>query len=94
MKKKILVIDDDRDLLNLLVHCMQGEYLVATAVNGQDGLKKLESGNFSLVILDIMLPGMNGMDVLTAIRKKYNIPVIMLTAKDSVEDKEIGRAHV
>lgn len=90
MKKKILVIDDDRDLLNLLVHCMQGEYLVATAVNGQDGLKKLESGNFSLVILDIMLPGMNGMDVLTAIRKKYNIPVIMLTAKDSVEDKVSG----
>lgn len=90
MKKKILVIDDDKDLLKLLMYYMREEYLVTTAVNGQEGLKKLESDNFSLVILDIMLPGMNGLDVLRAIRKKYNVPVIMLTAKDSVEDKVSG----
>lgn len=90
MKKKILVIDDDKDLLNLLMYFMRNEYLVVTATNGLLGLKQLETDNFSLVILDIMLPGMDGLDVLRAIRKKYNIPVIMLTAKDSIEDKVSG----
>lgn len=90
MKKKILIIDDDKDVLNLLLYCMQEEYLITTAINGQSGLKKMENEHFSLVILDIMLPGMNGLDTLRAIRKKYNIPVIMLTAKDSVEDKVLG----
>lgn len=70
MKKKILIIDDDKDVLNLLLYCMQEEYLITTAINGQSGLKKMENEHFSLVILDIMLPGMNGLDTLRTIRKK------------------------
>lgn len=90
MKEKILVIDDDRELLHLLTHCMEEEFCIHTTISGKEGLKKLSEEKYRLVILDIMLPGMNGLEVLKEIRERYSIPVIMLTAKDSVEDKIKG----
>lgn len=86
----ILIIDDDRSLLGLLQNCMQGIYEADTAWNGKQGLAMLSQAKYDLVLLDVMLPGENGFDVLEKIRKQYAVPVIMLTAKASPSDKVNG----
>lgn len=86
----ILIIDDDRSLLGLLQNCMQGIYEADTAWNGKQGLAMLSQAKYDLVLLDVMLPGENGFDVLEKIRKQYAVPVIMLSAKDSPSDKVNG----
>ena len=73
----ILIIDDDRSLLGLLQNCMQGIYEADTAWNGKQGLAMLSQAKYDLVLLDVMLPGENGFDVLEKIRKQYAVPVIM-----------------
>lgn len=78
---KILIIDDDKSLLELLQNCMHGLYEVDTAWNGRQGLDKLSQTKYDLVLLDVMLLGENGFEVLGEIRKQYALPVIMLTAK-------------
>ena len=87
---KILIIDDDRSLLELLQNCMCGLYKVDTAWNGQQGLDKLSRTKYDLVLLDVMLHGENGFEVLGEIRKLYAVPVIMLTAKGEDTDKILG----
>ena len=90
MNKKILIIDDDKELCRLLKKCMENEGLsVQIAYTGPEGLK-LEVNNYHIIVLDIMLPEMNGFDVLTEIRKRSSVPVLMLTAKDSEVDKVSG----
>lgn len=91
MKNKILVIDDDKDLCLLLERELKSEdFDVAVCNDGSTGLDVFTSGDFQLVVLDIMLPIMNGFDVLTEIRKRNTVPVLMLTAKDSEVDKVSG----
>lgn len=91
MKQKILIIDDDVDLCRLLRHHLEQEgYDVCTCHNGVMGLHELQSAEYQLVVLDIMLPMINGYEVLERIRKKSFIPVLMLTAKDSEGDKVSG----
>ena len=87
---KILIIDDDKSLLELLQNCMHGLYEVDTAWNGRQGLDKLSQTKYDLVLLDVMLVGENGFEVLGKIRKQYAVPVIMLTAKNSPSDKVSG----
>ena len=87
---KILIIDDDKSLLELLQNCMHGLYEVDTARNGRQGLDKLSQTKYDLVLLDVMLLGENGFEVLGKIRKQYALPVIMLTAKNSPSDKVSG----
>lgn len=87
---KILIIDDDKSLLELLQNCMHGLYEVDTAWNGKQGLDMLSQTKYDLVLLDVMLPGENGFEVLGKIRKQYAVPVIMLTAKNSPSDKVSG----
>ena len=87
---KILIIDDDKSLLELLQNCMHGSYEVDTARNGRQGLDKLSQTKYDLVLLDVMLLGENGFEVLGKIRKQYALPVIMLTAKNSPSDKVSG----
>ncbi len=88
---KILLIDDDKDLCNLLERELKKEnFEVIICHDGQMGLDTFKKQNYQLVILDIMLPAMNGYDVLTEIRKSNNVPVLMLTAKDSEIDKVSG----
>ena len=87
---KILIIDDDKSLLELLQNCMHGLYEVDTAWNGRQGLYKLSQTKYDLVLLDVMLLGENGFEVLGEIRKQYALPVIMLTAKNSPSDKVSG----
>lgn len=87
---KILIIDDDKSLLELLQNCIHDLYEVDTAWNGKQGLDMLSQTKYDLVLLDVMLPGENGFEVLEKIRKQYAVPVIMLTAKNSPSDKVSG----
>jgi len=87
----ILIIDDDRELGEMLRDFLAPDHLALTAcLNGEDGLKKLDTGNYELLILDIMLPGISGLDVLKRLRQQSDIPVIMLTARGDDIDRIIG----
>ena len=89
--KHILIIDDDTELCELLQEYFTAEKLASEAVNdGISGLNSVKSGSYDLVILDVMLPEMNGLDVLKEIRKFSKIPVIMLTAKGDEIDRVLG----
>lgn len=89
---KILIVDDDRELCALMKKCVEKErFSAAVAYTGEEGLRLLwESRDFVLVILDVMMPEMDGFQVLEKIRQKSNVPVLMLTAKDGEEDKVSG----
>lgn len=89
--RKILLVDDDVELVTLLVDYLALEGFEAEAAhNGPDGLKALERGEFDLVVLDVMMPGMNGVEVLKAIRAESSIPVLMLTARGDPIDRIVG----
>lgn len=88
---KVLIVDDDADLGEMLAEYLAPEHLdVVRCLTGEDGLSRLRGESFDLVILDIMLPGMSGLDVLKALRQESQIPVIMLTARGDDVDRIIG----
>ncbi|MGN0637400.1 MAG: response regulator transcription factor [Huintestinicola sp.] len=89
---KILIVEDEHQLARFIQLELEHEdYETAVAGDGREGLTLAESGDFDLVLLDIMLPGLNGLEVLRRLRKaENNVPVIMLTARDSVMDKVSG----
>jgi two-component system, OmpR family, alkaline phosphatase synthesis response regulator PhoP len=93
-KEKILVIEDDEDILELMVHNLSREgFIVSGAGNGEAGLRKLQNEEFNLVILDIMLPGIDGLEVCKAIRQNASLkhlPIIMVTAKGEEADVVAG----
>ncbi|MBP2028273.1 DNA-binding response OmpR family regulator [Acetoanaerobium pronyense] len=90
-RKNILVIEDEEKIARFLQLELNHEgYYVDIAYDGRDGLDKSLTNNFDLIILDVMLPSLNGMEVLRRIRQKIETPVIMLTAKDEVTDKIMG----
>lgn len=89
--KHILIVDDDTELCELLQEYFTAEELFSEAVHdGLSGLNKIKNESFDLVILDIMLPEMNGIDLLKEVRKTSKIPVIMLTAKGDEIDRILG----
>lgn len=91
MGSKILIIEDEEKLARLVELELSHEgYAVTKACDGISGLELAETGGFDLVLLDIMLPGLNGMEVLRRLRHVSQIPVIMLTARDTVMDKVSG----
>lgn len=91
MDKLILVIEDDKQICEMVKKTLIKEgYRVNTAFNGEDGLREFRSKAYDLVILDVMMPKLNGLEVLKEIRVKNNIPIIMLSAKDSDVDKAVG----
>jgi two-component system, OmpR family, response regulator CpxR len=88
---QILVIDDDVDLCVLLTESLRREGLLVVAVHdGIAGLERALSGEFALIVLDLMLPGLIGSEVLKRIRFRSNIPVIILTAKGEDSDRIVG----
>ena len=88
---KILLIDDDVELTKLLEEYLQQEGLQITlAHNGEDGLDKINKQSFDLLVLDVMLPGLSGLDLLPLIRAKHDLPVLMLTARGDEIDRIIG----
>ncbi|OGW38807.1 MAG: DNA-binding response regulator [Nitrospirae bacterium GWD2_57_9] len=90
----ILVIDDEPDLVELVSYNLRKEgFKVSTAANGEDGLEKIRKGTFDLLILDLMLPGVQGVEVCRMVRsnpKTESLPIIMLTAKTDMSDKIKG----
>lgn len=91
MKNRILIIDDDIELCQLLKKYLELEnYKVTIKHDGKAGLLEVTKGDYHLVVLDVMLPEMNGFDVLAELRKNKTLPVLMLTAKDSEVDKVSG----
>jgi len=88
---KLLVIDDDRPLCRLITDYLKPlGYDVSAAHNGLDGLEKALAGHWSAIILDVMLPGLNGFEVLKRLREKSNVPVLMLTARGEEADRIAG----
>lgn len=90
--KRILIVDDDDEIRELLeFDIAQSGYFVDTASDGKEGLTKVLNNSYDLVILDVMMPKMNGFDVCKNIRQaKLSIPVLMLTAKGTIDDKTDG----
>ncbi len=89
---KILIVEDEPQLARFIqLELEHEEYETVTCGDGREGLNLAESGGFDLILLDIMLPGLNGLEVLRRLRKaENNTPIIMLTARDSVMDKVSG----
>lgn len=91
MAKKILLVEDEEKIARFteleLVH--EG-YEVTKAFDGRAGLDEALHGNYDLVLLDVMLPALNGLEVLRRLRKESEVPVIMLTARDAIMDKVSG----
>lgn len=91
MNEKILVIEDEENMARILELELQHEgYLVSKALNGNEGLALAQSQDFSLILLDLMLPGLSGMEVLRRLRKSKDTPIILLTARDETMDKVSG----
>jgi two-component system, OmpR family, response regulator VicR len=91
MEKRILVVDDEKPIADILQFNLQKEgYEVICAYDGEEALQKVEEVMPDLILLDIMLPQKDGMEVCREVRKKYDMPIIMLTAKDSEIDKVLG----
>ncbi len=91
MSCKILIIEDEEKIARFIeLELVHEGYEVDKCTDGREGLAKAESGNYDLILLDIMLPGLNGLEVLRRLRKTSSVPVIMLTARDAVMDKVSG----
>ncbi|KPU44767.1 response regulator ArlR [Oxobacter pfennigii] len=89
--QKILIVEDEIKIARFLELELNHEgYLVEQVNDGREGLKKALEGEFDLIVLDIMLPKMNGMEVLRRLRQSSEVPVIMLTARDETMDKVMG----
>ena len=87
----ILVVDDEKEIAELVeIYLVSDGYKVFKAYNAEEGFKILEEQEIHLVLLDIMMPGMNGLEMCRKIRTKSNIPIIMLSAKSTDLDKIVG----
>ncbi len=98
MKKKILVVDDEKDVVELIKARLEANnYEVLTSVSGKEGLEKVKTGQPDLILLDIMMPEMDGFEVLRKLRdmrlkkETKNIPVVMLTAKGELASMSRAR---
>ncbi len=91
MIKKILIIEDEVKIARFLKLELEHEgYLADTVHDGREGLEKAVGESYDLIILDVMLPSLSGMEVLRRVRQSSEIPIIMLTAKDDITDKVMG----
>ncbi|OGO77983.1 MAG: DNA-binding response regulator [Clostridiales bacterium GWB2_37_7] len=89
--QKILIIEDELKIARFLELELGHEgYVVDQANDGREGLSKAQMNQYDLIILDIMLPSINGIEILRKIRQSSEIPIIMLTAKDEIMDKVVG----
>lgn len=88
---RILIVEDEPDLLRALAQALREEgYAVDTATDGEDGLFKAESWEYDALVLDIMLPKLDGWELLRRLRKTKKTPVLMLTARDQTRDRVRG----
>ncbi|MBT4288986.1 MAG: response regulator transcription factor [Deltaproteobacteria bacterium] len=90
-KNQILIIEDDEKLVDLLTDFLTNfGFQITAALHPQEGLDLLSKGSFDLIILDVMLPDMDGFEVCKQVRKDSSIPIVMLTARGDVMDKVVG----
>jgi two-component system, OmpR family, response regulator len=91
MEKRILIVDDDREIRDLLAQFLvKHEYQVETAANANELMKKLDTGRFDIIVLDLMMPGEDGLSLCRRLRVTSNIPIIMLTAMGEDTDRIVG----
>ena len=91
MPKKILLVDDEPLILKGLKFSLEQDgYLTDSAMDGEEALSKVFSDNYDMVLLDVMLPGLDGIEVCQRVRERSNVPIIMLTAKGEDMDKILG----
>ena len=94
MAKKVLIVDDEKDIVELIAYNLKKEGFAAdSAPDGETALAKIKKGNYGLVILDLMLPGLQGIELCRILRNDpatSSLPVIMLTAKGEEVDKVVG----
>lgn len=91
LAEKILLVEDEVKLSRFVeLELVHEGYLVDKAFDGRDGLSMAEAGGYDLLLLDIMLPGLSGLEVLRRVRKHSAVPCILLTARDAVTDKVTG----
>lgn len=92
MERTILIVEDEPSIVTLIKYNLEkAGFLTDVVYNGEDAIKKTEENKFDLIVLDLMLPKMDGMEVCKTIRKNNNyIPILMLTAKDDEYDKIYG----
>jgi len=91
-KKTVLIVEDEKNIVDILCFNLQREgYATLEAYDGEDGLEKAQSEKPDLILLDVMLPKMNGFDVCRTLRKGHNnVPVVILTAREEETDKVLG----
>ncbi|MGD0708448.1 MAG: response regulator transcription factor [Anaerolineaceae bacterium] len=91
MNELILIIEDNEAIVKVLQRTLIYEgYKVDTALDGETGLELAENNHPDLVVLDLMLPGIDGLEVCQRLRAKGNVPILMLTAKDTIQDRVLG----
>jgi DNA-binding response OmpR family regulator len=91
MASRVLIVDDDLRLHELLSsYLTQNGFEVVRALDGLAGLAKLETDNFDAVLLDVMMPGLDGLEVCRRIRRKSDVPILMLTARGDETDRIVG----
>lgn len=89
--KKILVVDDEKPISDIIKFNLEKEgYEVFTAFDGEEALEKVDEEHPDLIVLDVMLPKIDGLEVVREVRKNYNMPIIMVTAKETEIDKVLG----
>lgn len=91
MEGRILVVDDDKDIVHLISDILEDEgFEIDKAFTGDTAMAKIISKNYDLILLDIMLPGVDGIEITKKVRDRIGTPIILLTAKDSSLDKVLG----
>lgn len=91
MQNKILLIEDDVSISEMVNNYLMKEgFIVSAAFNGEEGVTKFLKESFDLIILDLMMPKLDGMEVMRIIRERSSIPILIMSAKDSDVDKAIG----
>ncbi len=89
--KKILVVDDEKPISDIIKFNLEKEgYEVVTAFDGEEAIEKVEAENPDLIVLDVMLPKKDGLEVVREVRKTHSMPIIMVTAKETEIDKVLG----
>ena len=90
MKYTILIAEDDRDIIELLTLYLSSEFTVQSVMDGTAALEQIRAGGISLALVDIMMPGLNGYELIQRVREFSNLPIIILSAKSMDTDKVLG----
>ena len=88
---KLLLVEDDTEISQMLKDYLKAEnYEVICAADGKEACEKFDNGSYSLVLLDLMIPKISGMEVMQHIRQSSTVPIIIVSAKDTDADKTLG----